>query len=59
MVRKGLDLQHPVSSCRSSTMDHDKEMALESQRKRQEIDARSDERRREEKHGDWSQRGKR
>ena len=38
-VRKGLDLQHPSSSesCRSSTVDHDEEMTLESPRKRQDV----------------------
>ena len=38
-VRKGMDLQHPFSSksCRSSTVDHDEEMTLESPRKRQEV----------------------
>ena len=38
-VKKGLDLQHPTSSesCRSSTVDHDEEMTLESLRKRQEV----------------------
>ena len=38
-VRKELDLQHPTSpeSCRSSTVDHDEEMTLESLRKRQEV----------------------
>ena len=36
-VRKGLDLQHPTSSesCRSSMVDHDEEMTLESPRRRQ------------------------
>ena len=34
-----MDLQHPFSSesCRSLTADHDEEMALESSRKRQEV----------------------
>ena len=66
-VRKGLGLQHPFSSesCRSSTVDHDEEMTLESPR--QAGGARGDEgdwvgRRREEEkkmHGGWSQKGKR
>ena len=36
-VRKDMDLQHPFSSesCRSSTVDHDEEMTLESPSKRQ------------------------
>ena len=40
-VRKEVDLQHSFSSesCRSSTMDHDEEMTLESPRKRQEVQA--------------------
>ena len=34
-----MDLQHPFSSesCRSSTVDHDEEMILQSPRKRQEV----------------------
>ena len=38
-VRKGMDLQHPYlsESCRSSTVDHDEDMILESPRKRQEL----------------------
>ena len=38
-VKKEMDLQHPFSSesCRSSTVDHDEEMTLESPRKRQEV----------------------
>ena len=36
---RGLHLQHPFSYewCRSSTVDHDEEMTLESPRKRQEV----------------------
>ena len=38
-VRKGLDFQHTISSesCRSSTVDHDEEMTLESPGNRQEV----------------------
>ena len=38
-VKKEMDLQHPFSSesCRSSTVDHDEEMTLESPKKRQEV----------------------
>ena len=38
-VRKGLDLQHRTSSesCRSSMIDYDEEMTMESLRKRQEV----------------------
>ena len=66
-VEKQIDLQHPFSSesCRSSTVDHDEEMTLESPRKRQEVQDRwrrlSGRRREEAKkmHGGWNQKGKR